>query len=132
MTQEIEQLMSSGNWDAAQAACQKAIDDHPGNAKLVAYMGLMLFRKNQYEAASEYFRKAFVLEPKFWEAGLKLAQCLDRLMRYDEALKVAYEVRGIKQNDATLSVLISGLERQVGTGNADWEKRSHNIYLSDK
>src|SRR5207237_5921316 len=105
MTEEIEQLMGQGNWEGAAKRCDELITEHPTNARLYGYRGLCLYRKQAFEDAAGAFQKALLLDEKFWEAALKLAQCLDRLMKYPEALTAARVAHKLRPSDPTVNVL---------------------------
>lgn len=135
MTQEVEQLMARGNWEGAFAACQSLAVEHPSSAKVQGYLGLCLYRQQNFEAAAACFRKALLLDEKFWEAALKLAQCLDRLMQYEEALEAAKAAHKLRPSDPTINVLVNGLERQVCEKPVDgWQKSTirHNVTISSE
>ncbi len=122
----IEQLLALGRLDEAQVECQAAIQVQPTNPKLHAYLGMCYFRRSEWLPASESFRRATALDPGFWQAGCKLAQCLDRMRRYDEALAVAKEFAHVQPNDNTLQglvVLLSDLAK--GDRKDGWERTSH-------
>jgi len=122
----IEVFMQRGDWDNAILACKSALQVTPTNARLHGYLGMCLFRKGDYLAALEPFRRATLLDDKFWEAGARLAQCYDRLHRYEEAYSVAKEFSRINPNNATLQGLVHGLENQVrGNRVEGWERTRH-------
>lgn len=135
MTEEVEQMMARGAWAEAQARSAELVQAHPANAKLHGYLGLCLFRQQNFSAAADCFRKALLLDDKFWEAALKLAQCHDRLLQYDEALSAAKIAHKLRPSDPTINVLINGLERQVTESLTDgWQKTTvrHNVSLSSE
>lgn len=118
--------MRRGDWDGAVLACRAALQVTPTNARLHGLLGVCLFRKNDFAAAAESLRRATTLEPKFWEAGAKLAQCYDRLHRYEEAYSVAKEFLRVNPNDRTLQGLVFGLENQIrGNRVEGWERTRH-------
>jgi len=115
--------MQRGDWDAAITECKGALQVTPTNAKIRAYLGMCLFRKNEFALAAEEFRKATTLDPNFWQAGTKLAQCLDRLRRHEEAYEVARHWLRVMPADHTLQGLVLGLEYQVrGNRQEGWER----------
>lgn len=122
----IEAMMQRGDWENAILACRSALQVTPGNARLNAYLGMCLFRKADFALAAESFRKATLLDPKFWEAGAKLAQCYDRMHRYEEAYSVAKEWLKVNPNDHTLQGIVHALEYQVRGNRLDgWERTRH-------
>lgn len=119
----IEAMMQRGDWPGALVATQAALQVTPTNPKLHAYLGLCYFRQNDFVNAEVSFRRAATLDPNFWEAGAKHAQCLDRLRRYEEAYEVAKHWQRINPRDRTLQGLLLGLEGQVrGNRTERWEK----------
>ena len=135
MTEEVEQMMGRGDWDGALASCQQLVVDHPSSAKLHGYLGLCFYRRASYGDAAACFRKALLLDEKFWEAALKLAQCLDRMMQYEEALDAARVAHKLRPSDPTINVLVNGLERQTTEKTTDgWQKTGirHNVTISSE
>ncbi len=119
----IEELMRQARWDDAILACQAALQVQPTNSKLLAYMGMSYFRKNEWAPAAAAFHRATILEPSFWEAGTKHAQCLDRMGKYAEAYEVAQTFFRVKPGDPTLQGLIHGLERYAAANRKEgWER----------
>lgn len=127
--QGIELLMQTQQWDDAIVECKAALQLQPTNAKLYGYLGCCYFRKGDFRSAIEPFRKASVLDPKFWQAGAKLAQCYDRLKRYEEAYETAVEWLRVQPSDHTLQGLVDGLKHQVkGNKKEGWERTAHLAY----
>jgi Tfp pilus assembly protein PilF len=122
----IEALMQQGRWEDAEAACTAGLASTPGNAKLHAYLGLCLYRKNAFDKAADSFKRATMLDPNFVDAGVKLAQSLDRLRRYEEAYVVAKEWLAVRPADRTLQGLVNGLQLHVKGNRQDgWERTAH-------
>ena len=122
----IEVLMQSGAWDDAIVECKAVLQLQPTNPRVHAMLGMCYFRKGEYQLALEPFRKASVLDPKCWEAGVKLAQCYDRLKRYEEAYAVAKEWLQVRPQDHTLQGLVEILQFQVkGNKVEGWERTAH-------
>jgi tetratricopeptide (TPR) repeat protein len=137
MIAEVEALMQAGKWEDAQVQCEAYVQLQPGNATLNAYLGLCHFRRNEFDKAAVWFRKSVTLEPRYHEAGLKLAQSLDRMMKYKEALEVAKQFLALYPNDAQLRALVNGLQRQHGAEEEEsWQKSVkgawHNVTLSQE
>ncbi|MGV3619028.1 MAG: tetratricopeptide repeat protein [Fimbriimonas sp.] len=100
-----------------------ALQVTPTNPKLHAYLGLCYFRQNDFNNAEVCFRRAGTLDEKFWEAGAKQAQCLDRLHRYEEAYRVAKHWLKVNPRDRTLQGIAMALEHQVkGDHQEGWER----------
>jgi len=122
-------MMQKGRWDDAILECKAVLQLQPTNARLYGYLGMCHFRKGEFELAIDPFRKASVLDPKFWEAGLKLAQCYDRLKRYEEAYVVACEWLKVRPQDHHLQGLVEALKFQAkGNKVEGWERTAHLAY----
>ena len=135
MTRELELLMQQGKWNEALAACQALIEQQPVNPRLHGYLGFIYTKQNNISGAETAFRKAITLDPNFVEAGVKLAQLLDRQMKYKEALQIAEHYLQMRPNDNNLKVLVNGLRRQQGAQEEEsWQKSVkggwHNVTLS--
>lgn len=136
MTRELETLIQQGKWDDAIAQCQAIIVAQPVNPKLHAYLGMCFLKKNDFPNAEVAFRKAITLDPNFWEAGVKLAQVLDRQLKYKDALQVAEHYLHLRPNEHALQVLVNGLRRQQGAVEEEsWQKNVkggwHNVTLAN-
>lgn len=109
----IEEAIKNGDWQQAKQLAQEFVAEHPTNSQARAYLGLSLMHCANIELAAVELRSAVALDPHFWQAELILAQCLDMLGRYREALEVAR--RGLKErpSDPKFQSLIRGLERHV-------------------
>jgi Flp pilus assembly protein TadD len=136
MTEQIEKLMAQGNWVAAQQMTQQLLMDTPSSTKLHSYNGLCFFRMSRFEEAAREFKIAITLDDKNFDAALKLAQSLDRLLRFPEALEAANHAHKLRPGDATTTVLINGLKRQVQETISDaWQRTAHlqhNVSLSSE
>ncbi|HWD38327.1 MAG TPA: tetratricopeptide repeat protein [Fimbriimonas sp.] len=122
----IEALMQEGKWEDAEHASRAALQVHPTSAKLHAYLGICLFRQNKFEPAAESFKKSTLLDPNFVDAGVKHAQCLDRLQRYEEAFVVANDWLKVRPSDRTLQGIVHGLQHHVRGNRTDgWERTAH-------
>lgn len=123
---EIEVHLFRGEWKEALAKSEQEAFEQPSNAAIHAYVGLCHYRMGNFALAVEPLRKAVALDSQHWEAGTKLAQSLDRLQRYEEALEVANAFLVVRPSDPTLVHLKAGLERQVPEKITDsWQKSIH-------
>jgi len=113
MLEPIEREMAAGNWQAALELSQTAIAEHPTSAKAHAYHAWNLIQLDRQSEAVVPLKTAVELEPHFWQANHQLAQLLDRLGRYSEALEHAREALKERPGDDGIQGLIRGLERQV-------------------
>lgn len=113
MLEAIEREMAAGRWQDAAELSQAIIADHPTCAKAHAYHAWCLVQLNRLAEAVDPLKKAVLLDPHFWQANQQLAQLLDRLGRYAEALEHAREALKERPGDSRLMGLVRGLERQV-------------------
>jgi len=113
MLEPIEGAMAAGKWNEAAEMCSELIAEHPTTAKLYAYLGWCNAQRGRPLESIEPLRKAVILEPHFWQASFQLAQILDRLGRYAEALQHARDALKDRPGHAPIEGLIRGLERQV-------------------
>ena len=121
--------MTAGNWIQAVDEATAVLANHPTSAKAWAYLGWSYAQLGQLEESIEPLRKAIVLEPHFWQASFQVAQILDRLGRYPEALQHAREALRDKPGHDPIESLIRGLERQVPEELTDaWQLSSKPIY----
>src|SRR5687768_15131916 len=97
--QGVERLLQERKWGEAVVEGRRLVDEHPINARLHALLGLALYRQDDFTGAVEELEKAVILDPFLWEANLKLAQALDRLRRYPEALDAARAGLKVQPND---------------------------------
>jgi predicted Zn-dependent protease len=137
LTRELEILMQQNKWAEALPACQALIQEHPTTPKLHGYLGFINMKLNNLQNAEAAFRKAITLDPNYWEAGVKLAQVLDRMMKYKEGLQVAESFLPMRPNDPALNALVNGLRRQAGAVEEEsWQKSVkggwHNVTLSQE
>lgn len=136
MIQEIVALMSQGRWSEAKAAADKMVFSLPTSAEGHAYQGLCLFHEQQWEAAISSFERATTLNPHYWEAGFKLAECYDRLMRYDEAYEVGVRFQEIHPGDRSFNAFVDGLSHHLTDKVTDgWQKSkdqpAHTIHFTN-
>ncbi|HRK20630.1 MAG TPA: tetratricopeptide repeat protein [Fimbriimonadaceae bacterium] len=113
MFEPIERDMAAGNWKSALELSEAAVAEHPTSPKAQAYLAWCLVQLDRGSEAVEPLRKAVTLDPHFWQANHQLAQLLDRLGRYAEALEHAKEALKERPGDPKILGLIRGLERQV-------------------
>ena len=130
----IEALMQRGDWANAMVQTRAALQVTPTNPKLHAYLGMCYFRQNDFANAEGCFRRAGALDERFWEAGTKHAQCLDRLHRYEEAFTVAKQWLKVHPGNRTLEGIIMALQHQVrGDHQEGWERTraiNYNVTLA--
>ncbi len=129
MLQDIEQIMQTGNWQAVETACRNSLLAHPTNPKVHAYLGLSFFKRAQYELAVDPLKRATILDPKFSDAGIKLAQALNHVRRYKEALQVAKEYLQLCPNSTILLGLIDFLSEKRGLEDTEAWERTRRLEL---
>ncbi len=132
-----ENYMKEGNFVEAQKEFRRLVFTTPTNARLHAYEGICFFRMNNFEAAIPCLKRAFDLDPKFVEAGIKLAQAYDKLLRYDEAYSVVQDCLTVRPGDATVQGLAYFLKDRIKGNRKDgWERsvhlESHITFAGDK
>lgn len=121
--QTIENHMQRGAWDDAIAECRQFLGAQPVNSTVWAYLGVCHFRKSEWEHAVEALKRATILDPKFVDAGVKLAQALHRLGRGLEALEVSEHFLTIRPGDRTLEGLREALHHHSHQRRTDgWER----------
>jgi tetratricopeptide (TPR) repeat protein len=131
MLDAIEGAMAAQNWTLAADLCRQQIADHPTSAKLYAYLGWCEIQLNRPAAAVQPLRTAVILEPHYWQASLQLAQLLDRLGRYAEALQAANDALREKPGHPQIVALVRGLERQVPEEITDaWQVSTKPIFYT--
>lgn len=126
MTEEIRAFMAKGAWSEAKAASQQYVNNLPTNAEAQAYLGLCYFHEANFGEALKCFERATELNPKYWEAGLKVVQCLDRLCRQEEAYAAAVHWQHVHPNDPTLNFLATSLKKYESQAVTDgWQKSKY-------
>jgi Flp pilus assembly protein TadD len=118
MLSDIERTMQEGRWEEARTALQDFVFRHPENPQGHAYLGLCSFHFGDLETAADQLKRAFALEPHYWEAAKKLMICYDRLGRYKDALDVAREVARLRPSDQEISKEVERLEELLNSGQA--------------
>lgn len=119
--------MQRQDWDGAIAAARSAIVAYPVNAKYHALLGLCYFRKGSFHQAVDPLRRATILDPNFVDAGIKLAQSLDRSGDYVEAHRVAEEFLRLRPADRTLQGLVMALQDHRDRSHQDGWERSRRL-----
>ncbi len=137
MIGEIETQIRAGRWLDARHLAEQFLQVQPGNTRAHAYLGLTYYRTGEFEQAVAPLQKAIILDGQFWEAGTMLAQALDRLLRFDEALEVVEQFLVVRPSDPTLVRLKEGLLRNVAPKITDsWQKSTkldhHRVELTHR
>lgn len=126
--EKIETAMKAGRWAEGRQACREAIFDRPTDARIHAFEGICLFRMGDFASAEVCFMRATALEPRFVDAGIKRAQCLDRLHRYDEALEVAREWKVQRPSNPALIAIIEAHQYRANPRRTEgWEISAQNM-----
>ena len=120
--QVIEGLLQKGMVEDAIVQCYAVLQVTPNNSRVLGLLGMCHFRKQDYQAALEQFQRATLLDPNFVDAGLKHAQCLDRLRRYEEAHVVAKDWLRVQPNNNMLRALVEQLQPYSHGTRQGWER----------
>ncbi len=118
----LDGYVRAKQWTEALTEAKRLIHLHPTHAAFHWYEGMIYYANERFDLAEPGFRRATSLDPKYSAAGAKLAQCLYRLHRYEEAFSEAKFWLKIAPNDHTLQGLVYTLEHQVGGRTERWEK----------
>ena len=123
LLEPIEEAIRNGDWQEATKLAKRLVADHPTNAQVRAYLALSYMHQASFELAAVELKSAVALNPHFWQAELILAQCLDVLGQYREALEVARKGLKERPSDPKFNSLVRGLERHVDQPVTDgWER----------
>ncbi|HEY0868451.1 MAG TPA: tetratricopeptide repeat protein [Fimbriimonas sp.] len=118
----IEGLMQRGMWEDAIVECKAVLQVQPTNPRLHGYMGICHYRLDRWEEAAISLRRAIILDPHFLDAGVKLAQCLDKCGRHLEAFDVCQDFLHLQPGNTTLKGLSEALQRHTDERRIDgWE-----------
>ena len=92
---ELLSLFSKGQLNKAKDACLKILKEEPSNFDILHLLGMINFKKNNYEECIKIFDKAIKIKPNyaqiFYNRGnvfLELKKYDDALKNYDEAIKI--------------------------------------------
>lgn len=113
MIEQIEALMQEGKWDEVETILRDFVFNHPENPKGHAYLGICLEREGDIEKAADQYKRAWALEPHFWEAARKLWKCYDRMNLHKDALDTARAVHDLRPSDKEVMLAIERLEQIV-------------------
>lgn len=124
----VGRLMESGKTQEAVVELRKLCRANPGQPALFNTLGVALSQAGDRSAALEAFKKAYEMQPDFWEALNNLASTYTALERYQEALphfqtlvtegnadaevytNLAKALRGAKQHEDALQALRHALQ----------------------
>lgn len=118
MFDSIEAHMREGRWHEARRECEEYVARHPVNAQAHAYLGLCYIHFGDIGSAADELKRAFALDPHYWQAAKKLLWCYGRLGRYHDALNVAREVQRLRPSDTEVEREIARLEELVAAAKA--------------
>jgi tetratricopeptide (TPR) repeat protein len=77
---------ASGDYAAALAQFQHAVERNPGDAESLSNLGQVLVRLNRTGEAIPYFQRALAILPDQWSYQFNLARALALLGRMDESI----------------------------------------------
>lgn len=121
----IYELIQRGDWANAESQATETLASQPTNARVHAYLGLCRFHRMDFESAAQSFRTATFLDPQYWQAGAKLAQCYERLHRLEEGLEVCQEFIRVQPADHTLQGLLEYFQDRAKVRQEGWERTAH-------
>jgi len=80
--------LKTGNLDKAEHFYLKALQKCPDNVDVSFDLGILHKEKGNYEAAFEYFKKAYLKDPTYWlaDAAAEIPDTLILMKRYEDAL----------------------------------------------
>ena len=126
MFPEIELHMKEGQWLEVRRLAEQWTEIQPASPSGHAYLGYALLRLDRLNEAADALQRATTLDGCFWQAGIMLAQVLDRLMQFEEALEVTERFLKVKPSHPTLLHLRDGLKRSVPEKITEsWQKSIH-------
>ncbi len=94
--QEAVRLLERGNLSGAEEKFTALYREDPGDAEVNYYLGLIAFRKDQYDKAVDYLNKAIALNGRFARAYEALGQALGLKAQHSgmvKALRLLPKVR---------------------------------------
>lgn len=124
-TAGVLKLIQAHNWPEAKRVSEELLLQQPTNPMLHAYRGLCYFEEQNWTVAAESFRRATFLDPKFWQAASKLAQCYERLHEYRKGLEICEEFIRIQPNDPCLESLLVYFGDMAKVRQEGWERTRH-------
>lgn len=116
--------MGANRAEEARSACEDHLLSLPTDARITGYLGLIHIRSDDVARAESYLRRALVLDPHFWEAGLYLARCLQRQHRIDEAYDLCVEILHDKPGQRDVELLRDTLAPMYKGRVQGWEATS--------
>lgn len=94
----------------------------PLNPRIIATIGTVYYRAENYEQARQLFERAVILKPDYAAARFNLANSLEQLERIPEAIQVANTILGIVDVDSddhkAVTEYIAGLNKKLEDANA--------------
>lgn len=119
----IERMMGEGRWHEAAAACQLELARLPTCAKLHLRFGDCLVHLGATAEAARAYERAGILDPLLEEAGVRHAQCLERMGDVEEGYRVARHWLNVAPNNRFLAGIAERLGLRATEGRRDgWER----------
>lgn len=127
-TAGVFQLIQRHRWAEAKQAAESLLQAQPTNPQLHAYRGLCYFHEENWAIAAESFHRATCLDPQYWQAASRLAQCYERLHEYRKGLDVCEEFVKVNPNDPALESLLEYFQDMAKLPLEGWERSAHLAY----
>lgn len=109
------QKEASQKLEQAEQSLQRAFRLQPNNVLINYHLGKFYERTQAYEKAATYYRVAISLTGgPYLEAEMKLAKCLLKLKKVDQAQAIFNQVVEAHPNDDTLLMSIGNIELESG------------------
>ncbi|MFZ5908185.1 MAG: tetratricopeptide repeat protein [Nitrospirota bacterium] len=94
----VVRYFQSGNLLMAEKICRKVLNKRPGNAEALHFLGIICYRKGQYDSAIALIKKALEISPDFADAYNNLGNILQDQKRFKEAVACYKEAFSLKPN----------------------------------
>ena len=117
--------MQNNQWAEALSSATQLLVQQPTNPKLQAYAGLCHMQARRFQEASEFLKRATQLDPFYWEAASKLAQCYYQLHAYRQGLDLCEHFIKVQPNDPTLQFMLKYFSEMHISRVEGWERTAH-------
>jgi tetratricopeptide (TPR) repeat protein len=97
-----------GDDDAALAAFERVLDDHPGFADLHYLVGLVHERRGDLDAAATSFERALAINPRYAECALALSTVYERRGEWERSRALAARLGEAAREGGGLDPTTSG------------------------
>jgi tetratricopeptide (TPR) repeat protein len=104
---------STGEFDAAESRYQEIIADHPDAAWAMMGIGRIGFRRENFERAAEYYRRAFETAPENIGYRVALAKVESHLGNHSEAIRLLEEMGDVTEH-VSAAVALASIKAKTG------------------